>query len=562
MQLQKRLEQLRVNLFEPINIMPLVIFRVLFGGIMLWEVFRFFSHGWIRGHYMDPSFLFTYYGFGWVQPLPGDGMIWLFYALGVICFLIIIGLMYRVSMFAFFIVFTYIFLLDQSRYLNHFYLISLLGFILMFMPLHRAYSLDALLDPKLRATTAPRWALYWLRIQIGIPYVYGAFAKMNTDWLLGEPMREWLSARTDFPLVGQYYTTWWAPYFFSYGGLLLDLLAVPLLLWRRTRWVALIGVSFFHVMNANLFPIGIFPWMMLGASLIFFPPEWFNIFTKPLERSSDETHHNKSRPLPLNWQYTILGLIGIYVVWQLLFPFRHFLYPGEVSWTEEGHRFAWHMRLRDKDAIIRVFVEDEQGNQQEINVLDYVNPRQRNKMAARPDMILQFAHHIEATMQQQGYGNVAVRAWVMASLNSRPPQLLVDPTVDLTQYRHGMYANAFVLPLKQPHSGLPNTVMGIGYDGERLVFVNTGYAPVPLHDVSLLIDDGSRADAQLFQDTLIGGRCMIVDTIQQVANESFLCEPTHIPLMDGVAESVTVFVGAQQIGRCRPDAGMCLVSVP
>jgi vitamin K-dependent gamma-carboxylase len=46
---------------------------------------------------------------------------------------------------------------------------------------------------------------------------------------------------------------------FSYGGLLFDLLVVPFLLFRHTRPLALLAAVGFHLMNSQLFTIGIFP---------------------------------------------------------------------------------------------------------------------------------------------------------------------------------------------------------------------------------------------------------------------------------------------------------------
>ena len=63
-------------------------------------------------------------------------------------------------------------------------------------------------------------------------------------------------------------------YLFSYGGLLLDLFAVPLLLWPRTRNLTYAVTLGFHLMNAQLFNIGMFPWFMICATLLFFPPDW------------------------------------------------------------------------------------------------------------------------------------------------------------------------------------------------------------------------------------------------------------------------------------------------
>ena len=41
------LQRLCAALFKPVDISFLVFFRILFGGIMLWEVYRYFTYGWI-----------------------------------------------------------------------------------------------------------------------------------------------------------------------------------------------------------------------------------------------------------------------------------------------------------------------------------------------------------------------------------------------------------------------------------------------------------------------------------------------------------------------------------
>jgi hypothetical protein len=245
-----------------------------FGAIMLFEVVCHFVGGWIHRYYIEPNFFFTYYGFQWVKPWPGNGMYWHFEALGVLSACVMLGLCYRLSAVLLFFGFTYIFLLDQSWYLNHFYLIVLISLLMVFLPAHRAFSLDSWMRPAIHSDTAPTWTLWLLRAQIGIVYFYGGLAKLNGDWLHGEPMRMWLARRIDFPLIGQYFTEEWMVYGFVYGGLLLDLLVVPFLLWRRTRLIAFVFAFTFHLLNSFLFRIGIFPLFMSAATLLFFNPDW------------------------------------------------------------------------------------------------------------------------------------------------------------------------------------------------------------------------------------------------------------------------------------------------
>jgi len=212
------LQSFAQRLFAPIDIASLVYFRIAFGAIMLWEVWRYFSKGWISRYWIDPVMNFTYYGFDWITPLPGPGMYILFAGLGILALAMMVGWHYRLSALLFFLGFTYSFLLEQARYLNHFYLICLISFLMIWMPAHRAFSVDAQQRPAIAAQVAPAWTLWLLRAQLGLVYFYAGVAKLNPDWLAGEPLRTWLAARTDFPVIGHLFTTEWMVYLLSYGG--------------------------------------------------------------------------------------------------------------------------------------------------------------------------------------------------------------------------------------------------------------------------------------------------------------------------------------------------------
>lgn len=441
-------------LFSPVEIAWLVFFRIAFGGIMLWEVWRYFVLGRISRNYIEPHFHFKYFGFDWVRPWDGDGMYHHFYVLGLLSFCILVGFHYRLATVLFFLGFTQVFLIDQTQHLNHFYLVSLISFLMIFIPAHRAFSVDAWRRPKLKSATMPGWALWLLRAQIGVVYFYGGIAKTGADWLAGEPMRQWLASRMDFPLIGRYFEDERVVYSFVYGGLLLDLLVVPALLWKRTRIIAFVAAVAFHLTNARLFSIGIFPWFMLCATLIFFPPElpsriWQAVRGKKAVWSA--TTAPTSDQVWTRHQKMVGVLMACYLLFQMLMPLRHLAYPGNVDWTEEGHRFSWHMKLRSKNADVTFLVTDlRNGHITECYPGEYLNERQCGKMSTRPDMILQFAHYLAAQLKKQGYEELEVRAHVMASLNGRKPQLLVDPTVDLSRIPRSLAPARWILPLTEP----------------------------------------------------------------------------------------------------------------
>ena len=417
---------------------------------MLWEVWKYFNHGWIARHFIEPSFHFTYYQFDWVRPWPGDGMYLHFSILGLLAVLIMAGLWYRISTTLFFLGFTYVFLLDQARYLNHFYLICLISLLLIFIPAHRAFSLDAWRHPRIRTDTAPAWTLWLLRAQIGVVYFYGGLAKLNQDWMSGESMRMYLSLRTDFPLIGPLFTEGWMIGLFTYSGLLLDLLVVPFLLWRRTRAFAFALAVVFHLLNARLFTIGIFPWFMIAATLLYFSPEWPRrlLGLRPRAEPSKRRRAPSAEPTLGQLQKAGIVLLAAYLTVQLLTSFRHFLYPGDVSWTGEGHRFSWHMKPGVKSGMSQFFATDPVTNKRwEVGPLDHLTPLQLRAIVGSPDMVLQLSHYIAEDLRRQGYGQIEVRARVLTSLNGRLPQALVDPTVDLAAQPRSFLAAPWITPL-------------------------------------------------------------------------------------------------------------------
>lgn len=440
------------RLQAPVDNSSIVLFRIAFGLLMLWEVQRYLNYGWVASEYIDPVYLFPYAGFEWIRPWPGIGMYLHFYALAILAVCITVGFYYRLSAALFFLGITYVFLLDKSHFLNHIYLVTLISLLLIFVPAHRDFSIDARRRPSIRSTTAPAWTLALLAFQVGIVYVYGGLAKLNGDWLRGEPMRTWLSDESDLPLVGRWVTDEWFVYVVSYAGLLLDLLVVPALLWPRTRWFAVVALILFHRFNAAMFSIGIFPMFATAAIVLFLPPSWPRRAATWLRSTFEPQHrraaakrvgNRKVAPEPAAtprvtiarsaWvQPLAIAAITVYVALQLLFPLRHFLYPGNPAWTDQGDRFAWRMMLHSKVGDVQFIVTDPpSGATWNVDPATYLTDFQIGKMTGQPDMILQFGHFLADEWRADGYEDVEVRATTSISLNAREPVPIVDPAVDL-----------------------------------------------------------------------------------------------------------------------------------
>jgi len=425
-----RIQHLSQILTRPTDAATLATFRVLFGAIMVWEVYRYHVYDRIFRYYILPQFYFTYEFFPFLTPLPGQLMYLVFFIIGLSALGIALGFFYRVSAILFFLSYTYVFLLDKAQYNNHYYLISLLAFLLIWVDAHRWASIDQKLRPNLQAETIPLWHHFIFKAQFVIVYFYAGVAKLNIDWLAGEPMRRWLLGRADYPLFGPFFASEWGAYFFSYGGLIFDLSIGFLLLWKRTRLLAVVPLLFFHLTNKWLFNIGIFPYMMIAATILFADAGW----PRRLLRSAKlklpgtmPTPGKKSRAVALSF-------VGLYLALQILIPLRHWLYPSYVAWSEEGHRFSWRMKLRGKSGNIEYFITDPDAHQSwQVDLRKDLTARQIDKMATRPDMMIQYASYLKQEALAAGIERPIVRANAWVSLNGRPLQQIVDPQANLAE---------------------------------------------------------------------------------------------------------------------------------
>lgn len=441
----------RAWLDEPVSIAPLVVFRLVFGGMMLFSTLRFWALDWIDDHFVQSKVQFKYFGFEWVQLLPPAGMYFLHIVMIVSALGILTGWRYRWSATAFFLAFTYTELIDLTYYLNHYYFVSIVSLLLIFVPANRRFSLDVRRDRSLFAAAVPRWTVFIFQLQLGIVYGYAGLAKINHDWLIEAlPLRIWLPANDALPLVGPLLGARYTPWVFSWAGMLYDCTIVGWLAWAPTRRWAYATVVFFHVLTGLMFQIGVFPLVMIGATLLFFSEKWHErvmqglarVFRIPVSPEGQPTRGNRSR---LSAGGALL--LAAFVVFQLLFPWRYLLYPGNLFWTEEGYRFSWRVMLMEKAGTATFYVKDKvSGREGVVNNRDFLNAHQEKQMAMQPDMILQFAHFLKNHYAAQGMREPAVRAEVHVTLNARPSRLLIDPATDLGLVADGWAHKTWLLP--------------------------------------------------------------------------------------------------------------------
>ncbi len=145
-------------------------------------------------------------------------------------------------------------------------------------------------------------------------------------------------------------------------------------------------------------------------------------------------------------QGRVLAGLAAYAVVQLAVPLRHFLYPGATHWTEQGHRFAWHMMLRTKQSTARFRVRlAADGREETADLATVVAPAQR-RFADHPDCLLQVAHWLAADYRARGRPLRAVYVESRVVLNGRPARPLIAPTVNLLRYQPALRPAPWLAP--------------------------------------------------------------------------------------------------------------------
>ncbi len=447
-----RTDAWQARLLRPVDAAWLAAFRIGFGLTLAVSMWRFEHYGWIERLFVQPRMFFKYWGFAWVEALPGPLMHWLFWALGALSLCVAAGLAFRLTALLFALGLFYVKLIDVSTYLNHYYLAALLALLLAASPAHRLWSVDAWLLRRFRRAAPPptvsaAW-LYLLRFQVGLVYVFAGLAKLQSDWLLhAQPLRIWLGASTGLPVIGPLFMLPWVPLAMSWCGFLFDTTIVGFLLYGRTRPYAYAVVLLFHALTRLLLPIGMFPMIMSLSALVFFSPSWPRTAYHWLMRRQVSTPPVAVPARPASTARALLWCGAAYAAVQLLMPLRYLAYGGNVLWHEQGMRFSWRVMVRAKGGGTVFAVHSPLTHQTYyVSPRDYLTDMQENEMASQPDLILQLAHHVRADFEQRGLGAVTVRAESRAALNGRRSAPLVDPRVDLTSVRDGLSRASFILP--------------------------------------------------------------------------------------------------------------------
>lgn len=436
------------KLLKPADNTGLVLWRIMLGFLLVAEAWGAIFTGWLAESFVEPQFRFTFIGFEFLQVLSGDMMYAYNIILGIFGLMIMLGWHYKMGVAGYFLMWAGIYFGQKSHYNNHYYLLLLLVGLMFFIPANAYASLDAKRNPKTKSLQAPFWTYFIFMLQFGIVYFYATLAKLYPDWLQAKPVSLWLTSKSDYWLIGSLLEKDWVHWLFAYGGIFYDATIIPFLIFRKTRKLALVLSIVFHLTNSAVFHIGIFPFLAVSAVLIFWDPEQLRkIFFRskpqfiPLVRTLKFSAKDK----------TLAAAFIIYFVIQIYLPLRHWLYEGNVHWTEEGHRLSWQMMTRSKWGSGYFVVEDLKTGQRFNEQPDQrLLPHQASSMTKRPDMIWQYSQYLQHVYREKGHDSVAVYARTLISLNGRLKQPLVDPEFDLTTVKSWprFQSKSWVTPLK------------------------------------------------------------------------------------------------------------------
>lgn len=429
-------------LFKHIDNSALIIFRVFFGLLITLESFGAIITGWVKQTLIEPKFTFSFIGLDWLQPLPGNWMYLYFCIMGIFGIGVMLGYKYRTSIIGFSLLWAGVYFMQKSSYNNHYYLLVLLNVFMCLLPANRYFSLDVKQKPSLKRQSMPQWCSLFIIVQMAIVYTYASIAKLYPDWLDTTVMEILMRGKKNYYIIGEILQEKWLHYILAYGGILFDLLIIPLLLWKPTRKWAFISAIFFHLFNSIVFQIGIFPYMSLALCVFFFPTETVQkLFFK------SKPFYNKSEIVIPQHKPALVTLLGFYFLIQIALPLRHWFIKDSVLWTEEAHRLSWRMMLRSKSGIAHYQVIDKSTNEKTIIKLDdYLTKKQKALASSRPDVIWQFAQHLKEEFDSQGK-EVSVHVDCRISVNRRPLKQLISPKIDMATVKWNAFKhNEWILP--------------------------------------------------------------------------------------------------------------------
>ncbi|RUS88434.1 hypothetical protein EGW08_003830 [Elysia chlorotica] len=413
----------------------------------------------------------------WWKPLPLQWMyiVYTVQLTSAVC--LMLGLAYRVSCPTFMCCYWYILLLEKSDWNNHSYLFGLCAFLFTISDGNRYWSIDALINPKIRNAHVPSWNYVLFRAQLFLVYFIAGLKKLDQDWVMGYSMQH-LSEHAAFDPFRLFLTSSQIDHFVVHlGGLMIDLSVGFLLLHEESRPWGLAISTLFNTLNSLIFSIGMFPYGMMCMQLIFcsqnLPREILaslRLITRDYREGDCQPSHHcvytkkqatslasrcsspcKEQVLPTqpNRRHRLVSAFTLaFIAWQCFLPYSHGITKGYNNWTNGMYGYSWDMMVHNWHVQhIRITYKDKDTNE-----TGYIDPRVwtsgSTRWSGHVDMVKQYAHCIERNLKDYNITNIEIYFDIWRSLNQRFQQRLVDPTVDVLQAEwHPFQQTTWMMPL-------------------------------------------------------------------------------------------------------------------
>lgn len=434
------------TIFNKIDNSQLVLFRIFYGIILFFECAGGLAIGWVKSVYDVPKDTFGFIGFEFL-PHPKLETYYLIYALmAVLGVLMALGYRYRLSALLMALLWTFTYLTHKVHYNNHHYLMFLLNWMMVFVPAHHFKSLDVRQKRTEEKQWCRQWHVWMFVGLLGIAYTYAAIAKMYPDWMRAVPLKQWLAAKENTPIIGFFYSSEISAYIMAWGGLVFDLFVIPLLLWKPTRKIAFIVSVFFHLSNSITFQIGTFPYTMIAAGVLFFP---VRTVQQRFFKNKPFFEAEEAEKMSSKMAVTKALLVAFFVV-QIALPLRHHFIEGNVYWTEEGHRLSWRMMLRAKSGTID-FKIYENGERRYHDIREDLSPTQLRMVRVKPDFMWQYVQRLK----QQFPNATAIYVDSKVQLNDHGMNPFIDPEYNMLHAKWNYFGHSdWIMPFKGWKDGL------------------------------------------------------------------------------------------------------------
>jgi vitamin K-dependent gamma-carboxylase len=432
-------------LFKKVDNSPVVLFRIFFGSLMAIESWGAILTSWVKDTLVTPTYTFTFIGFEFLSPLIGEYMYVHYVLMGFFGLLMALGWRYKLNAFLFALFWSVTYFIQKTQYNNHYYLILLIAGIMCLIPAHKFYSLDVKHKRVEEQQSVSNWVILIFIIQVGIVYFFATVAKFYPDWLNGKFISimmngsaSWFEKHLNFQPIIHVFRNHYFHLFLAYSGIVFDALILPAMMWRKTRKWAFVLAIFFHLFNSATLHIGIFPYFALSLCLFCF------------DRVAIQKRFFKKKPFFKDFevqsvdfkQKIIASVFVVYIAIQCFLPLRHWLIPGDVLWTEEGHRLSWRMMLRSRTGKTDFYVKKIETNFiEKINFYDYLTSDQISDFQSKPDMIWQFAQHLKKQYQKNGVCDLEIYVESQVSINGGEMRPYIDSEVDLANVKWNYFGH-------------------------------------------------------------------------------------------------------------------------